>query len=315
MPSRSRSGFVTKRSSPTSCRRSPSCSVVARQPSQSSSALPSSSETSGKRVGEVAVEAGHLLRGELAPLEAVAAVGEELARGGVESDRHPVAMARPLGGVEDRLDGDLARLEVGREAALVADTGREPALHEQLLQLVVRLRRDPQAVREAVRSRRDEHELLQIDRVVGVDAAVDHVEHRYRQRRRALAAQVAEERDAGVGRRSLRARERDAEDGVRAEAALVRRPVELDQAPVDRFLVRGVEPGHRVRDLAVDVRNGRGDALPVPRTSRRPAARPPHGRRWRRRTGRSPSPARRRPPRPRPSGCRGSRGPDGRGPR
>ena len=42
MPRRSRSGFVTNRSSPISCTRSPSAAVSLRQPSQSSSAKPSS---------------------------------------------------------------------------------------------------------------------------------------------------------------------------------------------------------------------------------------------------------------------------------
>ena len=47
MPSRSRTGLVAKRSSPTSWTRSPSRSVSRRQPSQSSSAIPSSIDTIG----------------------------------------------------------------------------------------------------------------------------------------------------------------------------------------------------------------------------------------------------------------------------
>src|SRR5437899_2534362 len=109
--------------------------------------------------------------------------------------REPHGLDR-LGQRPDLVDLDEDR--VG-DPALVADGGREPALAEQLLQLVVGLRRDPQRVREVVRSRRDEHELLQVDRVVGVDAAVDHVQHRHRQRHRVLTAEVAEEREPGGG--------------------------------------------------------------------------------------------------------------------
>ena len=103
-------------------------------------------------------------------------------------------MAGALGRLEDRLDRGLARLEVGREAALVADAGREPAVGEHLLQRVVDLRADPEPLREAVGADRDEHELLQVDRVRRVHAAVDHVQHRNRQRRGGLAAEVAVER-------------------------------------------------------------------------------------------------------------------------
>ena len=47
IPRLSRSVLVTNRSSPTSCTRSPSFSVSARQPSQSSSSIPSSIERIG----------------------------------------------------------------------------------------------------------------------------------------------------------------------------------------------------------------------------------------------------------------------------
>ena len=79
-------------------------------------------------LGETRVEVDHLAGRRLAALEAVDAVAVELARRRVERDRNPLAMAGALGGLEDRLDRGLARLEVGREAALVADRGREPAL-------------------------------------------------------------------------------------------------------------------------------------------------------------------------------------------
>src|SRR5206468_3783772 len=70
--------------------------------------------------------------------------------------------------------------------------------------------------------------------------------------------------DARVGRRRLRRRERDAEDRVRAEPALVWRAVELDEPPVEPLLVVGVEAAHRGRDLAAHVRDRAADALPAP---------------------------------------------------
>ena len=101
-------------------------------------------------------------------------------------------MARALGGLEHGLDRLLARAEVGREAAFVADsqsTGRARAagaLSEWKTSAPIR-----SASAKRVRAGGHEHELLQVDRVLGVGAAVDHVQHRHRQRARLFAAEVA----------------------------------------------------------------------------------------------------------------------------
>ena len=111
------------------------------------------------------------------------------------------------------------------------------------------------------RADRDDHELLEVDRVVGVRAAVEHVHHRHRQDVRALAAEVAPQREVLLGRRRARGGERDAEDRVRAQARLVVGAVELDQLAVEPLLVGGVEAGDRLGDLAVDVADRLRDAL------------------------------------------------------
>ena len=105
-------------------------------------------------VGEARVEVGHRCAVGLAALEAVDAVGEELGGRRVERDRHALAVAGPLGRLEDRLDRLLARAEVGRETALVADGGRQAALVEHRLQRVVRLRPDPHRLGETSTRRR-----------------------------------------------------------------------------------------------------------------------------------------------------------------
>ena len=182
-------------SSPTSWIRSPSRSVVS---------LPAVPVVLGdavldrddrEAVDQAREEVGHLRRRRLAALEAVDAVGEELARRRVERDRDAVAVARPLDRVEDRLDRRLARRQVGREAALVADRGREPLRPSAPSAARGRSRRRSAAPpANDVGPDRDDHELLQVDRVRGVHAAVDDVHHRHRQRRRALAAEIAVER-------------------------------------------------------------------------------------------------------------------------
>ena len=170
-------------------------------------------------------------------------------------------MTGALGRLEDRLDRRLARFEVGREAALVADAGRESPLLEHLLQRVIDLGGDSNCVGERVGAGRHDHELLEIDRVRSVHAAVDHVQHRDGQGRGTLAAEVAEERLRGVRGSRLRRRERDSQDGVRTEPALVRGAVELDQAPVESILPGRLHSEHRVPDLPSRVRDRLRDAL------------------------------------------------------
>ena len=84
---------------------------------------------------------------------------------------------------------------------------------------------------EGLRAGRQDHELLDVDRIVGVGAAVDDVHHRHRQDAGRDAADVLVERQAGRHGAALADGQGDAEDGVGAQAALVRRAVQLDQQP------------------------------------------------------------------------------------
>ena len=196
--------------------------------------------------------------------KSVRAVVVQLARRGIERERDVLAVACALGGLEDRLAGVVCRLEVGREPPFVADPGREAALHEELLQVVVRLDPDPERLREGLRPGRHEHELLEVEAVLRVGPAVDDVQQRNREDVRVRPADPAIQRQARIGGSRLRDRERGPEDRVRPEPRLRRRPVEVDQRPVDRALVVRVEAEDRLGDLAVDVGDGAGDALPEP---------------------------------------------------
>ena len=102
-------------------------------------------------------------------------------------------MPRAVGGLEDRLDRRLGRSEVRREAAFVADPGLEAAIVEHPFERVVDLGAHAQRLGEARGPRWNDHELLQVDRVVRMNAAVDHVQHRHRQGRGIVATEVPEE--------------------------------------------------------------------------------------------------------------------------
>jgi hypothetical protein len=110
----------------------------------------------------------------------------------------------------------------------------------------------PQGLGEGRGAGRQDHELLDVDRIVGVGAAVDDVHHRHRQHAGRDAADVLVERQAGRLGGGLGGGQRDAEDGVGAQAALVGRAVQLDHQVVDAALVFGVDARQRVEQLAID---------------------------------------------------------------
>ena len=153
------------------------------------------------------------------------------------------------------------------------------------LQRVEALGAPPQRLGERRRADRHHHELLELELVVGVRAAVDHVHHRRRQRR-ARSVRRGTARAAGrcESAAALATASETPEDRVRAEGRLVGGAVEVEQRAVDAALVERVEPGERLGDRTVHVRDGRR-ARPCRRTRRRRrGARAPRARRSRHRS-------------------------------
>ncbi len=202
-------------------------------------------------------------------LEHVGALVVELARRRVERDRDILAraVAGRLDARHEHLQGILVGGEVGCEAALVADGRAETAVVQRALQRVEDFCPHAQALREARRAAWHDHELLEVDLVVGVRAAVEHVHHRHGQHPRGLAAEVAPQRQALLRGLRMGRGERHAEDRVRAESRLVRGAVERDQRIVERLLAGRIHSMHGRGDLAVDVRHRARDALAAPRLS------------------------------------------------
>ena len=129
--------LVTNRSSPTSCTRSPSFFCSCFQPSQSSSARPSSIEMIGYFSTQLFQNATMLGR-RLATCPCPTSRRRSRPCPSATSPRRPASsgdrhvLARLVAGLLDRLEDDLDRLVVRlqrrREAALVADGGRQPLL-------------------------------------------------------------------------------------------------------------------------------------------------------------------------------------------
>ena len=196
-------------------------------------------------------------------LELVLAFLVELARRGVEGDRH--ILARLITGLLDCLHDQLQRVFVGaqvrRKTALIPHSGRQALLLQHALERLVDLGDRAHRFAEPRCADRAHHELLQVDRRVGVRAAVEDVGHRQREQRRIVPAEVSVERNApGLGGR-VRHGKGYAENRIRAEPCLVRRPIELDQRLVDALLVVDIEIPQPARDLALDVAHRPGHAL------------------------------------------------------
>jgi hypothetical protein len=152
----------------------------------------------GVTVDEVDPVGDKLIGGEGPTLafEHIDAVVPELARRRVERQRDLVA-GHPPGG-PDRLDQHLERvlvgLEIRGETAFVADRSGQPAAVQDPVKRVVGLCTPLDCLGERGSTDRDDHELLKIDVVVRMRAAVQHVHHRHRQHVSVDSSDVAVER-------------------------------------------------------------------------------------------------------------------------
>ena len=132
---------------------------------------------------------------------------------------------------------------------------------ELFLQRVENFRPHAYRVEQAVRPHRHDHEFLKVDGVVGVHPAVDDVHHRHGQHMRANPADIAIERQPARIGSGLRRRQTDAQQRIRPEPRLVRRPVERNHRRVDLALILGIKAGQFVGDLAIDGRDRLFDAF------------------------------------------------------
>ncbi|MNE33035.1 hypothetical protein D3C80_1266770 [compost metagenome] len=122
-----------------------------------------------------------------------------------------------------------------------------------------------QGVGEVLGANRLHHELLDVDVVIGVLAAVDDVHHRHRHG--VLARSAVQFGDVGVQRNALGlgsglgGGQGHGEDGVGTQLAFVLGTVQLDHRAVEGFLVGSILAQQQVADRAIDVGHGFQHAL------------------------------------------------------
>jgi hypothetical protein len=146
--------------------------------------------------------------------------------------------------------------KIGRKTAFVANRSREALLVQQLLQRVKDLGAATQCFAERILTHRQDHELLEVEAVVGVFATVDDVHHRHRHLHRPGTTKIAVERQAGFLGRRLGHRHRNREHGVGTETRLVVGAVEMNQRLIDERLFLGIEANDRLGNLGVHILDG-----------------------------------------------------------
>src|SRR5579885_266501 len=99
-----------------------------------------------------------------------------------------------------------------------------------------RLRREAKSVGEACCSMRYNHEFLEIERVLSVPTAVDHVDQRHRQSRRRSLLKMRIEGAVQRSRRSSSHSHRYADRNIATQPRLIVGPVKIDQLLIDRAL-------------------------------------------------------------------------------
>ena len=177
----------------------------------------------------------------------------------------PHLLARLVAGLfdgrEDHIDRRGVVGEIRCKAAFVANRRAEPLVVEHLLERVEDFAATADRVAKPLDAQRHDHELLHVDRVVGMLAAVDDVHHRGGQEPSVRAADIAIERQADILGRRVGRGQRNAKDRIRTQLLLVRCAVELAEHAVDADLIQRVGPDQLVGDLFVDVGDRLQDAF------------------------------------------------------
>ena len=163
--------------------------------------------------------------------------------------------------LQDMFNRILVALQVGGEAAFIADGGGFAFRLQQLLQGVENLRAHPQSFAERGSARGHNHEFLRIHGVGGMRAAVEDVHHGNRQVVALHAAQELVQRYAQAFRRRLRGSDGNRQNRVGAQLGFVFRSVRLQHGAVHSVGVPGVDALEHVVDHGIHIVHSLGNAL------------------------------------------------------
>ena len=185
----------------------------------------------------------------------VLAVFVELAAGAVQAQHHvlPRGIARILNGLQNKLNGCLVVVHIGGKATFIAHGHAHAFVVNDFLERMEHFRAIAQRLAERRCAHRDDHELLQVQIVVGVRAAVDDVHHGHGQIFACHAAEIAVQRNARLFCRRASHRHTHRQHRVGAQAAFILGAIQVDQGAIQKSLLAGIQPQHGFGNFGVDV--------------------------------------------------------------
>ena len=188
----------------------------------------------------------------------VNAVFIEFAGSAVQTDKNLLSrcVAGRLDGVDNEFDSSFMAVNIRSETSFVTDSSRHAVSIHNLFQSMKDLGAAAKRFAESRQTGRDNHEFLDVEVVVGMSAAVHNVHHRNGQRKAVDAAEITIQRKSAFFSSCACYRQGNSQNGVGAEAGLIRGAVELDHGAVNFRLLAGVVTDNFIADFVVDVGNG-----------------------------------------------------------
>ena len=194
--------------------------------------------------------------------QVVIAILEELAGSAVQGQGDIVAQGvTGIGnGFGDGRQRVLVGRQVRREAAFITNRSAEATGLQHGFEVMENFGAHAQRIGEGFRANRLNHELLDVDVVIGMLAAVDDVHHRNGHRVDAWSAiqigDVRVQRHALGLSSSLGRSQGHSEDGVGTQGSFVLSTVEGNHRQVEGLLVGGIFAQQQVADRAIDISHG-----------------------------------------------------------
>ena len=179
----------------------------------------------------------------VAAAKAIAAVFVELGAGHIKGQGNLLTrfVAGFLNGANQQVAGGIVAIKVWGKTAFITHGGGKALFVQQTLEGVEHFGTPAQGFAEAAGAMGNDHELLEIQVVGGMLAAIDHVHQRYREHRGRRAAQVAVQRQAHAIGSCTGHGHAHGQDGIGSQAGFVGAAIEFIHGGIDRALIQGTQ--------------------------------------------------------------------------
>ncbi|TMW49879.1 hypothetical protein DOY81_005060 [Sarcophaga bullata] len=175
-------------------------------------------------------------------IQIVGTILEEFRCGNIHADFNLAGVTAQSDGIDDKTQGFLVGLNVGCKTTFITDSGsiQTEFILDDLFQVMVDFRANFHGFGEAGGTGRQNHEFLHSQFVASVAATVDDIESRYRQNDILVTSQVSNmfvQWYTLLGSTSFTYGQRNTQDSVGTEFALVLSTVQFQHEVIDGFLI------------------------------------------------------------------------------